>query len=58
MKMRTKLCYTSPEVNVLELRSGGIICQSTNPTMLVLFSDFGSDNAAGASMIEDRGYDL
>ena len=57
--MKTKEFYTSPEVDVLVVQAEGVICQSkVNPTSLILFTDFGGDNAAGASLTEDAGYNL
>lgn len=57
--MKTKEFYTPPKVDVLVVQPEGVICQSkVNPTSLILFTDFGGDNAAGASLTEDAGYDL
>ena len=58
--MKTKDFYTSPEVDVLVVQPEGVICQSgkVNPAMLHLSSGWGGDNAAGASLTEDLGYDL
>lgn len=57
--MKTKEFYTSPEVDVLVVQAEGVICQSkVNPAMLHLSSGWGGDNAAGASLTEDLGYDL
>ena len=49
--------YEAPITEVLELNIEGVICGS-NPMMLMLFSSFGSDNAAGAELIVDDGYNF
>ncbi len=56
MLMNEKQFYTSPEVDVLVVRFEENIM--SNPAKLMLLSDWGLDNAAGASIIEDDGYDL
>ena len=56
--MDQKLLYTAPKVETFEVQFQGVICQSPNPTMLMLMTDWGVDNAAGASLTEDFGYDL
>ena len=55
--MTKKQNYAAPEAETLVVQAEGMICLS-NPTMLVLFSQFGDDYAAGATLIEDAGYDL
>lgn len=55
--MTKKQNYTAPEAETLVVQAEGMICLS-NQAMLVLFSEFGGDNAAGATLIEDAGYDL
>ena len=58
--MSKKQVYAAPEAETFVVQSEGVICDSpySNPTMLILFSEFGGDNAAGATMVEDAGYDL
>lgn len=55
--MTKKQNYTAPEAETLVVQAEGMICLS-NPTTLILFSEFGVDNAAGATLVEDYGYDL
>ena len=50
--------YLSPSMEVLTVQTEGVICQSINPTMLVLFSDWGGQDSAGSEMIQDKGYDF
>ena len=57
--MKQKHTYTTPTVDALVVQAESVICESAvNPTTLLLFSDWGISNAAGAEMIEDKGYDL
>ena len=55
--MTKKQNYTAPEAETLVVQAEGMVCLS-NPTMLMLYSDFGGDRAAGANLIEDAGYNL
>ena len=54
---KQKQTYLSPETETLVVRFEGVICQS-NPLSLVMTSDWGSDNAAGGNLIEDKGFNL
>ena len=53
----TRANYVSPECEAIEVKVEGVICTS-NPAMLMLFTEWGDSNAAGAELIEDEGYNL
>ena len=55
--MKEKLSYTAPAVETLVVRFEGVVCWS-NPAVLEASGVFGADNAAGATLIQDLGYDL
>ena len=54
---KQKHTYTTPTVDALVVQSESVICLS-NPAVLEASGVFGADNAAGAALIQDLGYDL
>ena len=54
--MNQKQTYTAPETEVFEVQTENLM--SSSPAKAMLYSAFGDNNAAGAQLIVDDGYDF
>ena len=54
---KQKLTYTAPKADTFVVQAEGMICLS-NPAVLMLSSDWGTDNKAGGDLILDEGFNL
>ena len=54
---KQKLSYTAPVAETFVVQAEGVICLS-NPVSLLMTGDWGEDDAAGANLVLDKGFDL